>query len=100
MLPVALAVKAAHLLFGADWAANWQHLQGIGAVAMMILAVMPRATLGHTGHPLVASPAMLAAWALLPAAALVRAFGPAVLPGLLPYAAAGALWALAFGLFL
>ncbi|MBL6454607.1 NnrS family protein [Belnapia sp. T6] len=55
---------------------------------------MTRATLGHTRHPLLASPAMLAAWALL------RAFGPAVLPGLLPYAAAGALWALAFGLFL
>ncbi|SDE25860.1 NnrS family protein [Belnapia rosea] len=100
MVPVALAVKAAHLLGGAGWAANWLHLQGIGAVALMILAVMPRATLGHTGHPLVAAPAMLAAWALLPAAALLRAFGPALLPGLLPYAAAAALWALAFGLFL
>ncbi|MDO9710800.1 NnrS family protein [Paracraurococcus lichenis] len=100
LLPVALAVKAAHLLGGAGWAANWLHLQGIGAVAMMILAVMPRATLGHTGHPLAASPAMLAAWALLPLAALLRAFGPVLLPSPLPYAAAGALWALAFGLFL
>lgn len=100
MLPLALAVKAACLLGGAEWAAHWLHLQGIGAVALMILAVMPRATLGHTGHPLVAAPAMLAAWALLPAAALLRAFGPVVLPGLLPYAAAGALWVLAFGLFL
>ena len=61
---------------------------------------MSRATLGHTGHPLVAAPAMLVAWALLPAAALLRAFGPVVVPGLLPYAAAGALWVLAFGLFL
>ncbi|TCZ50306.1 NnrS family protein, partial [Roseicella aquatilis] len=76
MLPVALAVKAAHLLGGWPWAANWLHLQGIGAIALMILAVMPRATLGHTGHPLAASPAMLAAWALLPLAALLRAFGP------------------------
>ena len=100
MLPVSLAVKAAHLLGGASWAANWLHLQGIGAIALMILAVMPRATLGHTGHPLAASPAMLAAWVLLPAAALLRAFGPDILPGLLPYAAAGALWITAFGLFL
>nr|WP_264185167.1 NnrS family protein [Roseicella aerolata] len=100
MLPVALAVKAAHLLGGAVWAAHWLHLQGIGAVGLMILAVMPRATLGHTGHPLVAPRAMLLAWALLPAAALLRAFGPAVLPGLLPHAAAGAAWVLAFGLFL
>src|SRR4051794_10280891 len=43
---------------------------------------------------------VLAAWALLPAAALLRAFGPDILPGLLPYAAAGALWIIAFGLFL
>ena len=99
-LPVALAVKAAHLLGGAGWAANWLHLQAIGAIALMILAVMPRATLGHTGRPLTASPAMVWAWLLLPAAALVRAFGPVLLPGMLPYAAAGALWILAFGLFL
>ena len=100
MLPLALAVKAAHLLGGAAWAANWLHLQGIGAVALMILAVMPRATLGHTGHPLAASPAMLAAWVLLPMAALLRSFGPAFLPGQLPYSGAAALWVLAFGLFL
>jgi uncharacterized protein involved in response to NO len=100
MVSVTLAVKAAYLLGGATWAANWLHLQGIGGIALMVLAVMPRATLGHTGHPLVASPAMLVAWALLPAAALLRAFGPMLLPGLLPYAAAGALWIIAFGLFL
>lgn len=100
MLPVALAVKAAHLLAGAAWAAHWLHLQGIGAIGMMILAVMPRATLGHTGHPLRASRGMVAAWLLLPLAAALRAFGPALLPGMLPYAAAGAAWMLAFGLFL
>ncbi|TCZ52782.1 NnrS family protein [Roseicella aquatilis] len=61
---------------------------------------MPRATLGHTGHPLAASPAMLAAWALLPLAALLRAFGPALLPGPLPYALAGTAWIAAFSLFL
>ena len=100
MLPVALAVKAAHLLGGAAWASGWLHLQAIGAVSLMILAVMPRATLGHTGRPLVASRAMLLAWALLPVAALVRAFGPVLVPGLLPYAVAGACWIMAFGLFL
>ncbi|KAA2212984.1 NnrS family protein [Teichococcus oryzae] len=100
MLPVALAVKAAHLLAGAAWAAHWLHLQGIGAIGLMILAVMPRATLGHTGHPLRASRAMVAAWLLLPLAAALRAFGPGLLPGMLPYAAAGAAWMLAFVLFL
>jgi uncharacterized protein involved in response to NO len=100
MVPVALAVKATHLLVGAGWAANWLHLQGIGAVALMILAVMPRATLGHTGHALQASPAMVMAWPALLLAALLRAFGPAVLPGTSSFTAAGAFWILAFGLFL
>ncbi|UFN51627.1 NnrS family protein (plasmid) [Roseomonas sp. OT10] len=100
LVPVALAVKAAYLLTGVGWAANWLHLQGIGAIGLMILAVMPRATLGHTGRPLRASLAMVAAWMLLPLAALLRAFGQEMLPGMLPYAAAGTLWILAFCLFL
>lgn len=100
LLPLALGVKAAHLLTGAGWAAAWLHLQAIGPIALMILAVMPRATLGHTGRPLTASPAMLVAWPMLPAAALLRVFGPAAMPATLAYAAAGLLWLLAFGLFL
>jgi uncharacterized protein involved in response to NO len=100
MVPIALAVKAAHLLGGASWAENWFHLQAIGAVALMILAVMPRATLGHTGRPLMATPGIIAAWLLIPAAAVVRAFGPVVISGTATYAAAAALWILAFGLFL
>jgi len=100
MLPVALAVKAAFLLMDAGWAANWLHLLSIGVIGLMILAVMPRASLGHTGHPLRASGAMVAAWLLLPPAAALRSFGMEFWPGMLPYAAAGALWMLAFGLFL
>lgn len=100
MVPVALAVKAANLLAGAGWAANWLHLQGIGAVGLMILAVMPRATMGHTGHPLVAPRLTVAAWVLLPISALLRVFGPILIPGASAYAAAGVLWILAFGLLL
>ena len=88
------------LLAGISWTAGWLHLQAIGPIGLMILAVMARATLGHTGRPLVAAPAMIVAWLVLPAAALLRVFGPAVLPGVASYAAAGLLWLLAFGLFL
>ena len=89
------------LLTGAPWAANWLHLQGAGALALMILAVMTRATLGHTGRDLVAAPATVAAYALLALAALARAFGPALLgQGLAPLALAGTLWVAAFALFL
>jgi len=41
----------------------------------MILGVMTRASLGHTGRPLVAGPAITAAYLLLTAAAIVRIFG-------------------------
>ena len=100
MVPAALAVKAACLLAGAAWAANWMHLQGIEAIGLMILAVMPRATMGHTGHPLVAPQLTVLAWLLLPLAAACRVFGSALLPDGMALGVAGLLWMLAFGLFL
>ncbi|MHA3980104.1 NnrS family protein [Halovulum sp. GXIMD14794] len=48
------------------------HLLGIGAIAGMTLAVMMRATLGHTGRDLTAGPALTAAFFLVMAAALTR----------------------------
>lgn len=100
-VPLALATKAAWLLTGGDWAIHWLHLQGAGALALMILAVMTRATLGHTGRDLVAAPATVAAYALVAVAAMARAFGPALTGDwLVPLALAGACWLLAFALFL
>ena len=52
MVPVALTVKAAALLAGGGSAVNRRHLQDICAVGLMKPAVLPRATLGHIGHPL------------------------------------------------
>ncbi len=74
LIPVALAVKAVSLLFEAPWASAWLHLQMAGAVSLMIVAVMTRATLGHTGNALVAAPAAVAAYVLLVATALLRVF--------------------------
>jgi uncharacterized protein involved in response to NO len=101
LIPLALAVKAAALLAGAPWAAAWLHLQLAGAVALMILAVMSRATLGHTGRALIAAPMTVAAYLLLLAAALLRGFAGAVAGDPLPVLAAAALcWVAAFALFL
>ena len=98
---LALATKAAWLLAGVGWAANWLHLQGAGALGLMIMAVMTRATLGHTGRSLVASPATVLAYVLLALGALTRGFGPAATENILPpLVLAGALWISAFGLFL
>jgi uncharacterized protein involved in response to NO len=100
-LPLGLALKAAHLLTGAAWAAKWLHALTIGAAATMILAVMTRAALGHTGRPLVVSRAIAVAYALLLAAALVRVSGPALLPAsyLGTIEAAALLWIAAFAIY-
>ncbi len=74
LIPMALVVKAVSLLAGAPWASAWLHLQMAGAVSLMIVAVMTRATLGHTGHALMAAPAAVTAYVLLLAAALMRVF--------------------------
>lgn len=100
-LPIGLFLKAAWLTFGVAWAAHWPHALGAGAAATMILAVMTRATLGHTGRPLVVSKAIASAYGLLIAAAALRVFGASVLPITYPQviACAAALWIAAFLLY-
>ena len=100
-LPVSLALKAAWLLGGYPFAAAWMHALTIGAFSTMILAVMTRASLGHTGRALVAPRPMTYAYLLLTAAALARAFGPAIVPagGFAWISVAAALWTIAFALF-
>ena len=75
------------------------HAWTAGAIGTMTLAVMTRASLGHTGRATVASQATQAIYALVIAAAifrLVAAVGIAYMPMLQLSAAA---WVLAFGGF-
>ena len=51
-LPVGLALKALAILTGVAAAAFWLHALTIGVLATMILGVMARVSLGHTGRPL------------------------------------------------
>lgn len=48
------------------------HAWGVGAIGTMTLAVMSRASLGHTGRALIASPALQAVYAAALIAALAR----------------------------
>jgi len=77
------------------------HLLSIGGIAGMTLAVMTRASLGHTGRPLQTAPAIGLAYGLLAAAAVVRAWGVELVSGhyVTMLAVAGGLWIAAFGLF-
>lgn len=48
------------------------HAWGVGAIGLMTLAVMTRATLGHTGRQLVATPATVVVYGLVVFAAVAR----------------------------
>jgi uncharacterized protein involved in response to NO len=77
------------------------HALTAGAMGSMILAVMTRVSLGHTGRLLVLPPGAVFSYALVNAGALARVCagltaGPIQRPLLL---VGGLLWASAFGLF-
>ncbi len=77
------------------------HALTVGCFGTMMLAVMSRAALGHTGRAIRAHPLTVAAYVLVSAAALLR-FAAALLPDLQAalLTAAAASWIAAFALFL
>jgi uncharacterized protein involved in response to NO len=100
-LPVGLLLKAAWL-FGAPIPhTSWLHALTAGAFSTMILAIMSRATLGHTGRVLVAPGLIVIAYYLIGIAALMRVFGPILIAEAWRFwmIASGSLWSLAFILF-
>jgi len=77
------------------------HALTAGAMATMILAVMTRATLGHSGRELRAGPLTVAAYACVTIGALLRVVASlGALDYQLGMEAAGTLWASGFVLFL
>jgi uncharacterized protein involved in response to NO len=75
------------------------HALTTGAVGVMTLAMMTRASLGHTGRPLTAGPPTTAIYAVINVAAVLRvaaaiAGGSGLILGLAAFA-----WTAAFGLF-
>jgi uncharacterized protein involved in response to NO len=99
-LVIGLAWKGLVDLSGFLPPADALHGLGIGAVGTMTLAVMSRATLGHTGRPLHAPPLVVAAYLLVGAAAIARlaaALAPTHATSLLVIS--GALWSVAFAAF-
>jgi len=83
--------------FGVVGSSAGIHAWTAGAMGIMTLAVMSRASLGHTGRELVASPMLQAAYAAATIAALTRicaALHPQWSDTLLPVAALA--WAVAF----
>ncbi len=78
------------------------HLAGIGAIGIMTLAMMSRASLGHTGRALKAPPPVALAYGLVALAAVLRALGPLLAPAHAPgeILLSGFMWLAGFSLFL
>ncbi len=77
------------------------HLLTVGGMGGLILAMISRVSLGHTGRPLSPPKAMALAYIFITLAALIRALGPWVLPEktMIFIDISGAFWLLAFGIF-
>jgi uncharacterized protein involved in response to NO len=99
-IPVGLALLGAAIVANPGIASAGIHALTVGAVGTMTLAVMTRATLGHTGRALHAENGTVAIYGAITASALSRVaavFLPDSAGILLPLA--GVLWLLAFVLF-
>jgi len=98
-LVLAFALKAAAELTGAVPEAAWLHAFTVGSLGLMMLGLMTRVSLRHTGRPLVVPPAMLTAYVLMFVAALLRLAATVHGLGNEVVALAAALWAAAFMLY-
>jgi len=77
------------------------HLLTVGGMGGLILAMISRVSLGHTGRPLTPPKAMTLSYIFITLAALIRALGPWVLPEktMIFIDISGTFWLLAFGIF-
>jgi len=107
MMPVAYSWIPLAFLLRALAATNviaagaWIHAVTMGAVSALMLAMMMRSSLGHTGRQLVATRTDMAAFLLLQLAAIVRVFASLASGDAYQYwiIASGLIWALAFLVF-
>lgn len=100
-LPIGLLLLGMSLLVPTQPASSALHALAAGAMASMTLAVMTRATLGHTGRELRSDTATTAIYTLITLGAALRVASPWLpFDYLLLIRISGALWGGAFLLFL
>lgn len=99
-VPIALYLLAGTLFAG--WPSNaWSHAAGTGAVSCLILGVIARVTLGHTGRPLVLPKGMVVAFIAVQLAAVIRVLTALnIIPWHPGIGSSSLLWIFAYGMFL
>ncbi len=98
-LLLAFALKALAGLTGMVPEAAWLHAFTVGSLGLMMLGLMTRVSLRHTGRPLKVPDAMLVAYVLMFVAALLRLGAAIYGPGHGAIALSAGLWAASFALY-
>lgn len=100
-IPVSLLLRAASELSNGISVTLAFHALAVGAIASLMLAMMTRSALGHTGRTLKAGWVEISAFLLLQAAAITRIVPGTLWPQHYPVFLIGsmALWSMAFGIF-
>lgn len=101
-IPLGFVMLALHSIGLMDNTSAALHSITVGAIGGMILAMISRVTLGHTGRQLNPPQLITVAYLLIFLATLVRVILPAWLPEYTQWGIgiAGGLWVLAFGIYL
>ena len=98
-LPLALLLRGLSS-FAIVVPGTWIHALTAGALSSLIVAMMMRSTLGHTGRKLIASRADIAAFLLLQVAAILRVVAGMTDNYRAVVIASGVIWIFAFAVFL
>jgi uncharacterized protein involved in response to NO len=107
VLHAAYAWIPLHLAFRAMASVGWisssvaNHALTAGAIGGMVIGMMTRTALGHTGRKLVAQKVEVSCYAMVSGAALIRVFVPLVSPSLTVQALviSALLWSAGFALY-
>ena len=98
-LILAFVLKAAAELGGIVPEAMWLHAFTIGSLGLMMLGLMTRVSLRHTGRPLRVPPAMIVACVLIFAATMLRLAASLHGPHSPAIVLSAGLWAASFALY-
>jgi uncharacterized protein involved in response to NO len=101
-IPIGLFMMAAHFAFSKIMLSTALHCLTVGVMGGMIIAMMSRVSLGHTGRMLKASPVIVFGFISILLATLVRTVAVALMPEHITqlWLLAGIFWCLTFACFI
>lgn len=99
---IGFLLRSGDLVAPLAWQSAWTHALALGGIGTLILGMMARVALGHTGRALKAPRITTAAFVLLTLGVVLRVFTPLIAPALIMRSieASAILWSASFLLYL